>query len=88
MCIGDAYGQTRVIFDIIEKALREVGATLEDVVRTRVYVVNITRDANAVGQAHGEVFKDIRPASSMVEVSRLIDVEMLVEIEVHAVVTA
>ncbi|MDE2835157.1 MAG: RidA family protein [Bacteroidota bacterium] len=88
VCIGDAYGQTRRILQIIEQALHAAGATMEEVVRTRIYVVNIARDAEAVGRAHGDVFRDIRPASSLVEVSQLMEPEMLVEIEVHAVATA
>ena len=88
VCIGDAYGQTRRILEIIAEALAAAGATVNDVVRTRMYVVNIERDAKAVGLAHGEVFGEIRPASSMVEVSGLIDPEMLVEIEVDAVCAA
>ena len=83
--LGDPYAQTKQIFKNIELALNMVGATLEDVVRTRIYVTNIDR-WKAIGQAHSEVFADIRPASSMVEVSRLISPGMLVEIEADAII--
>jgi len=83
--IGDAYAQTKRCIEIIEAALGEAGATLSDVVRTRMFVTDISQWA-AIGRAHGESFGDILPATAMVEVSQLIDPKMLVEIEVDAIV--
>jgi enamine deaminase RidA (YjgF/YER057c/UK114 family) len=82
---GDAYAQTQLIFAKIETALRAVGANLSDVVRTRMFVTDIQL-WEQIGKAHGEVFGDIRPAATMVEVSRLINPDHLVEIEVDAVI--
>ncbi|MFQ3584439.1 MAG: RidA family protein [Cyanobacteriota bacterium] len=82
----DPYGQTRFILSKIERALKQVGAELTDVVRTRIYVTNMAY-FEGVGRAHGEVFGEIRPASTMVQVSALASPEFWVEIEVSAIVS-
>jgi enamine deaminase RidA (YjgF/YER057c/UK114 family) len=83
--VGDAYKQTIMILKIINGALIEAGGSLSDVIRTRMYVCNI-EDWQEIGRAHGEFFSTIKPASTMVEVSKLVDPEMLVEIEVSAII--
>ena len=82
---GDMYAQAKQAIRNIEKALGQAGASLRDVVRTRIFVTDISR-LDEAARAHGEAFGEIRPAATMVEVSRLADVEMLVEIEAVAVV--
>jgi enamine deaminase RidA (YjgF/YER057c/UK114 family) len=81
---GDAYAQTKFILQKIDGVLRQAGFTLEDVVRTRMYVTDISR-WEEIGKAHGEVFAQIKPATSMIEVSAFIEPDYLVEIEVTAV---
>ena len=83
--MGDAYAQAKRCIEIIEKALVEVGAELADVVRTRMFVTDISQ-WEAIGRAHGEAFGEIRPATTMVEVTALIGPDMLVEIEADAIV--
>ena len=83
--VGDAYGQTQFILRKIESALKEAGAGLTDVVRTRIFVTEISR-WEEIGKAHGEVFATIRPVATMVEVKDLINPDHLVEIEVDAVI--
>ncbi|WP_270168667.1 RidA family protein [Paenibacillus sp. SYP-B4298] len=81
---GNAYEQTKYILQIIEGALKQVGAGMSDVVRTRMFVTDISQ-WEEIGKAHGEYFKEVRPVATMVEVKSLIDPELLVEIEVQAI---
>ena len=84
--LGDAHAQTIQTLKNIERALEQAGASLRHVVRTRIFVTNIIRDWEAVGRAHGEILGAIRPSTTLVEVSRLIDPDMLVEIEAEALI--
>jgi enamine deaminase RidA (YjgF/YER057c/UK114 family) len=82
---NDVYGQTRYVLQTINDALQKVGARMEHVVRTRMFVTDIA-SWEKIGRAHGEWFKDIRPVATMVEVKALIDPELLIEIEVQAII--
>ena len=81
----DVYGQTKYCFQIIEKTLKKAGSTLKDIVRTRIMLVKISTWKEAA-QAHGEIFKDIKPACTFVEISRFINEEWLVEIEADGII--
>jgi enamine deaminase RidA (YjgF/YER057c/UK114 family) len=85
---NQAYEQTCYIIEKIAAALQKVSANLSDVVCTRLYVTNISRDWEAIGKAHGKYFKDIKPVATMVEVKSLIDPSLVVEIEVEAIIIA
>nr|WP_217900062.1 RidA family protein [Paenibacillus herberti] len=81
----DAYAQTKYILEVIQAALEQLGSSMSDVVRTRMFVTDISR-WEEIGKAHGEFFKEIRPVATMVEVKSLIEADLLVEIEAQAIV--
>jgi len=83
---GNAYAQTKCILEIIKEAIEGLGGSMDHVVRTRMYVTDITL-FEEIGRAHGEYFSNIRPASTMVEISKLVDTEMLIEIEATAIIS-
>jgi enamine deaminase RidA (YjgF/YER057c/UK114 family) len=83
--VGDPYAQTIATLRTIEKALQQGGATMQNVVRTRMFTTSIAH-AEAIGKAHAEFFRDIRPASTLVEISRLVHPDMLIEVEADAVI--
>lgn len=84
--VGDAYTQAIAALRTIEKALQQAGATMQQVVRTRMFATNLG-DTEAIGKAHAEFFRDIRPAATLVEISCLVHPDMLIEIEADAVIT-
>lgn len=85
--VGDPYAQTVAALRTIERALQQAGASLQDVVRTRMFSTNVTAHTDAIAKAHGEVFGTIRPASTLVEIARLVHPDMLIEIEADAVLS-
>jgi enamine deaminase RidA (YjgF/YER057c/UK114 family) len=84
--VGDPYAQAIATFRTIEKALQQAGASMKHVVRTRMFATNLNH-TDAIGKAHAEFFRDVRPASTLVEISRLVHPDMLIEIEADAVIT-